>query len=389
MACVKSTARVGSGVMLPLVLLFACSSGAEKKAHDGGGADGLSSLCAGDPVALAGPPGEPQSRGCVVNFTQTLTDPDYVESFGTDRVDRRYIVYAPTDLAAKPPPVVFVFHGYGTNAEAAAYYYTHTRFEALADEHGFVVVYGNGLPFLPKGESADNQMENGGYFQGCLLKHSGEGVDVQYVRQILDQLETKVPIDRTRVYATGLSAGGGLALQLALEAPDLVAAVASVAGLPFQPEGVWRFNCNLDPQVGRVSVAMLAATADPFIAYDPGGSVQYPAGNYPGMEPTRDAWLKTMKIDGPPSQETLPDTVKSDSYEPQSGMTSSHVEVYHYPAGTLGSELWYYKAVGAGHWWPNPSQMISSLWETFGKTNQDIDFADQAWAFFQRHSKGK
>jgi len=29
------------------------------------------------------------------------------------------------------------------------------------------------------------------------------------------------------------------------------------------------------------------------------------------------------------------------------------------------------------------------MWETFGKTNQDIDFAAQAWEFFQRHAKRK
>jgi len=38
-----------------------------------------------------------------------------------------------------------------------------------------------------------------------------------------------------------------------------------------------------------------------------------------------------------------------------------------------------------GHWWPNPTQMWPSLWQRFGKTNQDIDFADEAWTFFQRH----
>jgi hypothetical protein len=31
--------------------------------------------------------------------------------------------------------------------------------------------------------------------------------------------------------------------------------------------------------------------------------------------------------------------------------------------------------------------MWKGLWATFGKTNQDIDFADQAWEFFQRHRK--
>lgn len=343
-------------------------------------------LCDEAPVPLPAPPGAAQSAGCVVNYTQTTTDDATLAQLGTDTVARRYLVYAPEDLPDAPAPVVFVFPGYGANAEAAAFWYTQMRFEALADRDGFIVVYGNGLPFLPEGESGDGLMEKGGYLQGCLLPHAGEGIDVQYVREILDQLDTALTIDRTRVYATGLSAGGGLGLALALEAPDLVAAVAPVAGLPFQPDGIWRFHCNPHADVGAVSIAMLGATADPFIAYEPGPSLMYPTASYPGMPQTRDAWLAVMGISAAPEVEVFPDHVPDDSYAPHSGMTSSYVQVSRYPTGTLGSELWYYEAVGAGHWWPNPTQMYVSLWPLFGKTNQDIDFADQAWAFFQRHA---
>jgi polyhydroxybutyrate depolymerase len=344
-------------------------------------------ICDADPIKLEGSPGAKQSGGCVVNYTQTIADPAYIEEFGTDTVQRRYLVYAPKNLPQSPVPVVFMFPGKGTNAETAAFHMTQTRFETLADRDGFVVVYGNGLPFVTDGESDDGWMESGGDFKACFLEHSGEGIDVQYAREILDQLETELSIDRTRVYAAGVSAGGGMSFQLALEAPDLVAAVAPVVPLPFQPAGIWLFNCNPHPDCGKVPIAMLAATADPAISYEPGGSPWYPDAQYPGMEQTRDTWLSAMGISGAPTFESFPDKVKSDSYKPQSGVTDSYIELYKYPSGPLGSEFWYYRAVGAGHWWPNPTQMYSGLWETYGKTNQDIDFADQAWAFFQRHVK--
>ena len=368
-----------------LVSLFGCGGGGSGN-HETDGTYRLK-ICDGDPITLDGPPDEKQSGGCVVNYTQTITDPAYIQYFGTDTVERRYLVYAPKNLPQNPVPVVFVFPGKGTNAETAAYYYTHTRFETLADQYGFIVVYGNGVSYSSYGESGTGQNENesGGDFQGCWLEHSGEGIDIQYVREILDQLETELSIDRTRVYAAGLSAGGGLCFELALEAPDLVAAVAVVAGLPFQPTGEWLWNCNVHPDCGKVPIAMLAATADTFIAYEPGGSDQYPDALYPGMEQTRDVWLSAMGISDTPTFESFQDLVKTDSYEPQSGLTSSYIELYKYPAGSSGSEFWYYKAVGAGHWWPNPTQINSTLWDTFGKTNQDIDFADQAWTFFQRY----
>ena len=40
-----------------------------------------------------------------------------------------------------------------------------------------------------------------------------------------------------------------------------------------------------------------------------------------------------------------------------------------------------------GHAWPSPTQSWQGLWKRFGKNNPDLDFADEAWTFFQRHAK--
>jgi polyhydroxybutyrate depolymerase len=344
-------------------------------------------LCSQAPVRLTGPPGAQQSRGCVATFTQPLSDPATVRRLGASEVRRRYLVYAPANLPAGPAPVVFVFPGYSASAEGAAFYYTHGAFERLADRDGFIVVYGNGLPNPPPTGDKPS-MPEGGFLQGCLAEHSGEGVDVDYVRRIVDQLATELPVDRARVYATGLSAGGGMAFELALEAPDLVAAVAPVAGIPFQPTGPWVLSCHPKPGHERVSIAMLAATNDRFVSYAPGPSPEFPMAHYPGMEQTRDAWLAALGIHGAPAVDRFPDLVQGDSYTPHTGLTTSTITRYRYPPGPDGQELWYYKAEGMGHWWPNPIQMYGALWPRFGKTNQDIDYADEAWAFFQRHAMG-
>jgi poly(3-hydroxybutyrate) depolymerase len=176
-----------------------------------------------------------------------------------------------------------------------------------------------------------------------------------------------------------------MAFELALEAPDLVAAIAPAAPLPFQPAGWWRWSCHPRPGYEAVSVAMLASTDDPFISYAPGSSREYPSARYPGMEQTRDAWVAALGLAGTPEIDALPDVVQGDSYEPDTGRASSTIERQRYPRGPDGRELWYYKAVGMGHWWPSPTPSWAGLWARFGKTNQDIDFADEAWTFFQRH----
>jgi polyhydroxybutyrate depolymerase len=322
----------------------------------------------------------------VVTFTQELSDPATIRWVGANRVERRYLVYAPPNLASSAVPVVLVFPGKSTSAEAVAFYTTRTRFETLAEQDGFIVVYGNGLP-SPPGSEEKPRIPKGGFLQGCLAEHAGEGVDVAYVRQILDQLARELKIDRSRVFATGISAGGGMSFQLALEAPDLVAAIAPVTPLPFQPNGPWLMHCHPMPGYERISIAMVAATHDPSISYTPGGSRQYPDAYYPGMEETRDAWLAAMKVHGPPTIDRFPDLVQGDSFEPHTHLHSSTMERQRYPSGPDGQELWYYKAEGMGHCWPNPAQTWNALWEEFGKTNQDIDFADHAWEFFKRHPK--
>lgn len=348
-------------------------------------------LCSERPFRLEGPPGAQQSRGCVATFTQKLTDEKTRARLGVDQLERRYLVYVPKDLASAglsspPAPVVFMFPGSTASAEAAAFYYTHTRFEELADRENFIVVYGNGVP---EAHSSDGQvpMKNGGFLPACLLDHEGEGYDVAYVRMILSQLETELNVDRTRIYATGLSQGGGMSLQLALEAPDLVAAIAPVAPVPFQPSGPWLHSCHPKPGYHNVSIAMLASTHDRFVSYTPGGAHFYPDANYPGMEQTRDAWLTAMQIQGAPEVVAMPDMVSGDSFTPHTGLSTSTIERQQYPMGPQGQELWYYKAVGMGHWWPNPAQSWAGIWEELGKTNQDIDFTDEAWSFFKRHKK--
>src|SRR5690606_37983609 len=69
-------------------------------------------LCSERAFRLEGPPGAQQSRGCVVTFTQELTDDKTRARLGVGQLERRYLVYVPKDLASAglsspPAPVVF------------------------------------------------------------------------------------------------------------------------------------------------------------------------------------------------------------------------------------------------------------------------------------------
>lgn len=77
----------------------------------------------------------------------------------------------------------------------------------------------------------------------------------KYLLDLLDSIETKLPIDRDRVYVTGLSMGGTGAWHLAQDAPGRFAAIAPICGrsdydlallMRMKDVPVWAFHGKLD-----------------------------------------------------------------------------------------------------------------------------------------------
>jgi polyhydroxybutyrate depolymerase len=134
-----------------------------------------------------------------------------------DGQERSYTYYRPLNLAARPP-LIFVFHGSGGSSQRARGIFGYA-FEELAEQHGFLVVFPQGY----------EKHFNGCRKAGPYAANTENIDDVGYLRALVDLFAEQDGIDRQAVFATGISNGGQMALRLALEAPDLVAAVAPVA----------------------------------------------------------------------------------------------------------------------------------------------------------------
>lgn len=137
----------------------------------------------------------------------------------TDGRDRTYHLYVPPNLdAAKPVPLLVALHGgtgWGTQFEQ------NSGFDRLADRHGFIVVYPDGIGIGRRGSAL--RTWNGG---GCCGPAARQQVDdVGFVRQLVAELERDHSIDPDRVFAAGHSNGGILAYRLACEASDVIAAI--------------------------------------------------------------------------------------------------------------------------------------------------------------------
>ena len=150
------------------------------------------------------------------------TQPDdgqFVErSFSNAAGGRDYKLFIPSPRPG-PRPLVVMLHGCTQSPDDFA---AGTRMNVLAEEEGIFVAY-------PRQSGRANAQRCWNWFEpGDQGREMGEtGIVAGLVRAIA----TEHPIDRSRIYIAGLSAGGAAAANIARAYPDLFAAVGVHSGL--------------------------------------------------------------------------------------------------------------------------------------------------------------
>lgn len=131
--------------------------------------------------------------------------------------NRDFIVHVPKNFVDNQYyPLMLFYPGKGASAPAAEAAYGLDNLPA-------VVVY----PFPTEGQDGALAWEGAPY--------SSDSDDVAFTRSILDKVQSDLCIDRTRVYAAGMSNGGGFASLLSCKLPDRFAAYAIVSGALYAP----------------------------------------------------------------------------------------------------------------------------------------------------------
>ena len=143
-----------------------------------------------------------------------------VAAFGPNPGELRMLTYAPQRLGASPGLVV-VLHGCTQAAEAFA---SGAGWLDLADRYGFVVL-------APEQARANNPNLCFNWFNpDDIARGSGEAASI---RQMIVRAVKDHGVDPARVFVTGLSAGGGMANVMLATYPEVFAAGAIFAGLPY------------------------------------------------------------------------------------------------------------------------------------------------------------
>jgi polyhydroxybutyrate depolymerase len=256
---------------------------------------------------------------------------------------RGYLIHVPKSYqAGKPTPLIVSFHGF---AEWPAHLMKISGWNEVADEFGFLVVYPRGSDFPLR------------WF--CYGKPGNErNQDVQFVSDLLDQVQRAYNVDTNRVYANGLSNGGGMSALLACKLSDRIAAAGSVSGAYLLPRSEWNAPRS-------APMILFHDTDDPLVPFHGGPSKVFPL-PFPDV-PSWAHWLGT-------NYGCAPDPAKLRDSGKASGLR--------YSDGTNGAEVELHILSGGGHTWPGGGKMPAFI---VGPTLSDINATRLMWDFFQRH----
>ncbi len=128
--------------------------------------------------------------------------------------------YVP-DGVGPSPPLVVALHGCTQTADS---YDQGTGWSDLADRLGFILVF-------PEQQPANNPKNCFSWFlPGDTARDSGEALSI---RQMIAKAVEKFGVDRSRIFVTGLSAGGAMASVMLATYPEIFAGGAIIAGLPY------------------------------------------------------------------------------------------------------------------------------------------------------------
>lgn len=290
---------------------------------------------------------------CFAQDRLTFGPGDHIRTIVIDGVERRYLMHIPDRYDPQTAtPVLLAFHGGGVNAKHMV---TFSGLNEKSDQAGFIVVYPYGT-----GRLASVLTFNGGNCCGYAMRNSID--DVEFTRQILDDLAKHLSIDSKRVYATGMSNGAIMAYRLASELSERIAAIAPVAGT---------MGINAIRAKRPVPVIHFHGSADESLPFGGGfGKGLSDTNFYPVEQSIRD-WVKANGCNEQPIVDTLSDTAND----------GTKIIRKLYGGGKDGAEVVLIVVEGGGHTWPGREARAKVL----GKSTKNISANDMMWEFFLKH----
>ena len=283
--------------------------------------------------------------------------PARIESSGSyrytlqhDGLERAYRVHVPKSWsAAKPMPMLLVFHGGGGNMD----YQADDRYYGLiskSESAGFIAVFPNGYS-RRGGKLASWNAGN------CCAGARDENIDdVGFVRKMIERLRTTVVFDDKRIYSTGMSNGALFSYRLACEMSETIRGIASVAG----SDGTK--TCN---PTRPVSILEIHAKDDEFVLFNGGAGKNLKIlADFVSVPETISRWVQRNGCPAAPKRVLETEGAYCDSYAPC----------------REGTEVKLCVTERGGHSWPGGIKV-----RTGEPGSKALIANDVMWEFFGRH----
>lgn len=289
-------------------------------------------------------PSPPHHELQAADESSALKPGTHLEAMVHDGIKRTYRLYVPRSYdGAKPVPLVIGLHGSFTDGRIMAIL---TAFSIPADKYGFAVVYPDGL--------------------NTMWRFGGKE-DVGFIAALIDELVGKKLVDPTRVYSTGISAGGYMSNKLGCDLGHRLAAIAPVCGTMQKK--------TENKPVCPMPVLYIHGTDDRITGYDGNLLVGKHAVSLSAEEQVA-WWAKYNRCAEKPKVEMLPDKIDD----------GTAVERWTYEPAKDGAPVIFYKIKGGGHTWPGAPFQPEAL---LGKTCRDFKATEVIWEFFSRQPPRK
>lgn len=263
-----------------------------------------------------------------------------------DGKQRSYHLYTPARLQPSPPLLVVLHGGGGKGRQIMRY--TRLRFNQLAENEGFLVVY-------PDAAGGTWDFGEGTVSEALRTRHN----DLKFLTTMIRRISTDAGVNRRRIFATGISRGGQASYFLACKRPGLIRAIAPVA-MPI-PD----FLVDDCRRPGPIPILVINGTDDPIVPYN-GGPIRLGRRDR-GTVLSTDATLELFRA-------------KNGCGSRVAKSVNGEVDILRFRG--CGAPTVLFRVNSGGHTWPGARRSLPQ--RIVGTTNDDIAATDEIWNFFNQ-----
>ena len=256
-------------------------------------------------------------------------------------------------------PLIFVLHG-GEGSASSMELLTRGAFNRIADREGAIVVYPEGI---------ERHWNDGRDLPDTAARENVD--DVGFILALIEEVARRHPLDRGRIFSTGISNGGFMSMRLACEAAETFAAVAPVTAV---------LSVNLAAHCApthSVGIAIIDGTEDPLVPWA-GGTVKVLGASRGAVWSANQTFERWLELDGCNERST-------DARTDRDPADRTALVIHRGRGCRDGVQVRLYEIQGGGHTWPRGVAYANE--RLVGRVSQELDASEEIWKFMSANAR--